>query len=92
MKIFCWVNETGREYHHAVAIDETGRVLAEHVSSSERWARHDIGMTSSWKHDLYAAAHPDGYELAWVDAADLDTHEGLADALAKNAARGEEAS
>jgi len=49
------------------AMDETGHVLAAHVSSSVAFARYDIGYTSRSKHDRYEAAHPDGYELIWLD-------------------------
>lgn len=40
-------------------------VIASHFSSSESWARHDIGLTSDWKHDKYRERFPDGYELVW---------------------------
>ena len=51
-----------------VALAEDGTVLASHVSSNESWARHDIGLTSEWKRDIYSATFPDGYTLTWLDA------------------------
>ena len=48
----------------AVAQDGTG--LAGHCSSSEAFVRHDMGITSDWKHDKYAAHYPGGYTLEWV--------------------------
>jgi len=41
--------------------------LSGHLSSSEGWAKHDIGMNSDWKHDHYKKHCPDGYELIWID-------------------------
>ncbi len=49
------------------AMTETGRVLATHLSSSYDWAKHDLGLTSDWKHEKYRAACPHGYELVWLD-------------------------
>ncbi len=49
------------------AVAEDGTVLAGHYSSSEWWARHDIGIGSEWKHDKYKAHYPDGYELVWEE-------------------------
>lgn len=60
-----------------VALDEDGQVIAHHISSSAGWARHDMGLTGNWKHDLYKARYPDGYAL--VDAIDAKAIE---DALA----------
>lgn len=49
------------------ALAEDGVALAEHLSSNVNFARHDMGLTSDWKHDRYAAHAPDGFELVWVD-------------------------
>ncbi len=86
-KIFCWVNsgrDTDMQMVCAMAEDGTG--LAGHCSSSEHWARHDIGMTSDWKHDLYRKHYPDGYELEWVSDAKPGQHAGIDAAYAKNQA------
>lgn len=42
-------------------------ILANHFSSGKNWCKHDMGITSDWKHDIYDAAYPDGYELVWLD-------------------------
>lgn len=67
-KIFCFVN-SGRntQWQMVVALCEDGHCLAQHCSSSERWAKHDIGINSDWKHDNYKGHCPDGYELVWLD-------------------------
>ena len=65
-----------------VALAEDGTGLAEHLSSSEGFARHDIGLTSDWHHDDYRKHAPDGFELEWVD--DVATHPGWQAALALN--------
>jgi hypothetical protein len=64
------------------ALAEDGHVLAEHLSSSVGFAKHDMGLTSDWKHDRYREHAPDGYELEWVD--DRKTHAGWQAALALN--------
>lgn len=85
-RIFCWVNSgSGTDWQVVLALAEDGHCLAEHVSSSESWAMHDIGLTSDWKHDLYRAHYPAGYELEWVQ--DPRKHAGLDAAYAKNQAR-----
>ena len=42
-----------------------GRVvyIEYHYSSGAYWYRHDMGITSDWKHDTYKEYCPDGYEL-----------------------------
>lgn len=64
------------------AVTQDGRGLANHLCSSVDWAKHDMGLTSGWKHDLYAAAVPEGFRLEWVD--DVDRHPGLQEALRLN--------
>lgn len=66
----------------ACALSEDGTVLAEHLSSSVDFAKHDIGLTSDWKRDRYRAHAPDGFELEWVD--DRKTHAGWLAALGRN--------
>jgi hypothetical protein len=75
-KIFAWINSgKGTDWNVVVALAEDGRCLCSHVSSNEGWAKHDIGITSDRKHEIYNEAFPGGWELVWVD--DPDTHEGL---------------
>lgn len=67
-KIFCFIN-SGRntEFQNVVALCEDGHCLAGHLSSSEGWAKHDIGINSDWKHENYKNHCPEGYELVWLD-------------------------
>lgn len=67
-KIYCFVN-SGRDtdMQHVIALCEDGYCLAGHLSSNEYFARHDIGLGSDWKHEIYKEHCPDGYELIWVD-------------------------
>jgi hypothetical protein len=65
-KIYCFIEgEWGDSDVSVIAVAEDGHVLARHVSSSEGWAQHDIGIGSEWKHDKYREHYPDGYELVW---------------------------
>lgn len=64
------------------AMAEDGHVLAEHLSSNVTFARHDMGLISDWKHDLYRQYAPDGFELEWVD--DRKSHPGWLAALELN--------
>src|SRR5579872_6573447 len=64
------------------ALAEDGHCLANHISSGVDWSKHDMGLTSDWKHKEYAAHYPNGYELEWV--AIPDTHQGWREALEKN--------
>jgi len=83
-KIFCFCNGGGNEWYPALAMAEDGNVLASHVCSTPGWAVHDLGLTSDWKHDKYDTYYPDGYELVWVEMAEIRTHPGLMAAYAKN--------
>lgn len=89
-KIFVWALNAAGWYPGDVvgyAMTEDGRVLASHLSSGTEWAKHDMGITGTWKHDTYAKHCPDGYELEWVD--DPSTNEAFAAALALNRKRAE---
>lgn len=57
------------------ALAEDGKGLAMHLSSNVGFAKHDLGLTSDWKHSYYDKHYPDGYDLEWIDEADLDGHE-----------------
>ena len=72
-KIFAFINgNRGTDLIDVVALSEDGHVLAKHCSSSEDWAKHDIGINSDWNHDHYNKHYPDGYELVWVENAKED--------------------
>jgi hypothetical protein len=98
-KIFLWCNPAagwGERDVIGYAIAEDGEGLASHLSSSESFARHDMGLTSTWKHDVYAAKYPDGYELVWLTRQEQDANDDFKRAIAinqqKNAPEGEGAS
>lgn len=82
-KIYCFVNSgKGTDWQNVQALTEGGKFIAGHISSNERWARHDIGITSDWKHEIYEEEYPDGYELEWVD--DPINHAGILEAYEKH--------
>ncbi len=84
-RIFAFINgRFGGSDLVVVAVAEDGTCLAQHVSSGVSWARHDIGVTSDWKHDIYAERYPDGFAVEWVD--DPADHPDLQRAIALNAA------
>jgi len=70
----------------AIAIAETGDVVAEHYCSSEGFAQTDLGMGfgSTVKHDIYDEAFPEGWTAEFVECSDIASHEGLRAALALN--------
>lgn len=75
-KIFIFINSgRGTDMIGGSALAEDGNFLAGHLSSHEGWFRHDMGLTSDWKHDKYAAHYPDGYEL--VEVENPEEHVGL---------------
>lgn len=49
------------------ALAEDGTGICGHFSSSIGFAKHDLGLTSDWKHEYYEKHYPNGYELEWVD-------------------------
>ncbi len=82
-KIYCFVNGgKGTDWQNVQALSEDGVFLAGHISSSEGWARHDIGMDSDWKHEIYKKTYPEGYELEWVD--DPLNHDGVTQAYQRH--------
>jgi hypothetical protein len=56
------------------AIAEDGTGLARHLSSDVSFSKHDMGLTSDWKHEEYEKHYPNRYELEWVDESELDNH------------------
>ncbi len=69
IKIFCFINGGCLGFLDVVALAEDGTCLAGHLSSSIGFAKHDIGITSKWKHEIYEKHYPNGYELVWIDDA-----------------------
>jgi hypothetical protein len=57
-----------------MAISEDGKQIASHYCSGVNWAKHDMGLTSDWKHEIYDDLYPNGYELEWIDIENIKTH------------------
>jgi hypothetical protein len=75
-KIYVFINSgKGTDWVVGCAIAEDGTGLGSHVSSNEFWFRHDMGLTSDWKHEIYDKHYPDGYAL--VEVEDVAKHKGL---------------
>lgn len=86
-KIFCFVNGGNeRDWFQVIALCEDGHCLAQHISSSVRFAMHDIGINSEIKHENYKGHCPNGYELVWVNADEVIGHTEIDAAYAKKAA------
>lgn len=82
-KIYIFMNSgRGTDWIEGMALCEDGHYLAGHVSSSYGFFRHDMGLTGEWKHDLYKAHCPDGYEL--VEVENPSSHDGVKEAYALN--------
>lgn len=54
------------------ALAEDGHVLSGHLSSNFGFAKHDMGLTSDWKHKEYKEHYPDGYELVDLVACSVE--------------------
>lgn len=86
-KIFVFVNSgRGTDMVSGAALTEDGHFVAGHLSSCRSWFRHDMGLTSNWKHDLYLAHYPDGFDLVEVPDGEERTHDGLRTAYEKHLA------
>lgn len=49
------------------AVDEDGRSLGNHYCSGPEYVQHDMGVTSSWKHDHYDRVFgKDNWEVKWI--------------------------
>ena len=68
-KIFVFAN-VGPNYQrgdvYGVALTEDGAVVANHISSSEDWLKHDLGVSSQWHHDEYREYYPDGFQAVFI--------------------------
>ena len=89
MKIYAFINSgKGTDWVVGLAIAEDGRCVGQHVSSSDAFAKHDMGadghQAMHW-HD-YVKLYPNGFEVIWVDDArpGPNEHAGLATAYALN--------
>ena len=66
------------------ALAEDGTILTSHYSSNESFSKHDMGLTSDWKHEIYEEHYPNGFELEWIEESNCDEHIGFQKAFAKN--------
>lgn len=70
---------------HALASD--GSVLGSHFCSNEQYALNDLGVNEGARpdrHETYAQHFPDGYEMEFIPARELDSHEGFKHAYNNN--------
>lgn len=88
-RIFVFCNGgAGTDMVSMTALSQDGEFLAGHLCSSESWGWHDMGFSSEWKHERYAARYPNGFALVWVPG-DPRKHSGVMAAHAKHVAAGE---
>lgn len=86
-KIYCFSNVVGGGEGLAVALAEDGTFLGSHWCSHEGFVPHDLGVEEGARmdrHEHYKEHYPDGYEMEFVRAADVDEHEGLMAAFELN--------
>lgn len=83
-KIYCFCNnKTISDWNEIVAIADDGNCLASHICSASCFFKHDIGIESNWKHELYNKHFGEGnWELVWVE--EPEKSEELANAIALN--------
>lgn len=67
------------------SVNDKGEQIASHWSSGVNWSKHDMGVTSDWKHDIYKSLYPDGYEIVYIGV--FDTVEQAANELEKRGVR-----
>ncbi len=72
------------------ALAEDGTCLGSHYCSDENYALIDLGVQGGHRrdrHETYRAHYPDGYEMEFIHASDLDSHEGFNVAFERNKAK-----
>lgn len=87
-KIYCFSAVNGGGEGPAYAMAEDGTVLGSHWCSYEGFVPNDLGVREGARldrHEHYAKHYPDGYEMEFVRAADIDNHAGLKEAFRLNA-------
>lgn len=93
-KIFAFSNVRGGGDGIAYAIAEDGTVLGSHWCSHEGYVPYDLGVEAGHRpdrHEGYAKHYPSGYEMEFVQAADVKKHKGLARAFELNAEQAKKA-
>lgn len=64
----CYSGEPEFLHAHAiVGICEDWKLdsIAWHLCSNESFVKHDMWITSDWKHDIYDKEYPDWWQLEW---------------------------
>lgn len=92
-KIYCFSNVVGGGDGIAYAIAEDGVILGSHWCSHEGYVPGDLGVTPGSRpdrHETYKKHYPDGYEMEFVSSDEVDTHEGLQEAIRLNNLSSEE--
>jgi|GWRWMinimDraft_5_1066013.scaffolds.fasta_scaffold127137_2 hypothetical protein len=51
--IYIVVNDRHHDYLEVIAVCEDGAVVCGHVCSNSEWINHDMGITSTKKHEYY---------------------------------------
>lgn len=89
IRIFAFINSgKGTDWCSGMAMDEHGVVVAQHVSSSDRWAMRDLGAdgANAMHYSDYVERYGEGnFVVEWVD--DPRNHAGLMAAYRKNQER-----
>lgn len=86
-KIYCFSNVVGGGDGSAYAMGDDGVVLGSHWCSHEFYVPNDLGVTKGSRadrHITYKEHFPNGYEMEFVRASDIDMHEGLQEAFKLN--------
>ena len=89
--IYGFNNGGGYRFYAAQLIAEDGTALGSHACSNEGYMEHDLGIVGDYRQDRhldFKNHYPDGYKMAFVSLADVDSHEGLKLALKKNEQKG----
>lgn len=61
---------------HMVALTEDGDCIAGHLSSHTTWGKHDMGIGSDWKHDIYNTEYGEGnWKLVYADEEVMESEE-----------------
>lgn len=70
MRLFAtWTERHNEDYKECkgITVSEDGEVLAAHLSSTIDFLKHDLGVTSNWKHDIYDKKYGSGkWSIEWV--------------------------
>ena len=93
-KIYCFSHVRGGGDGIAYAMADDGTVLGSHWCSHERYVPDDLGVTEGSRpdrHKDYAKHYPEGYEMEFVPANEVQKHKGLQSAFELNKQQAAEA-